>query len=167
MVINTVPFLILFIGFLIHIITMDGYAYDTELNAIMMEPDKYLTNLVDLWYVSAMLIVGVCLVVYGIVVTVLTPKFIKGIWPVGFGVVLVVMGLFLLVGYNNTAYYPSNADLQSSLTIANSCSSEFTLRTMFYVSFLIPIVLGYICYTWRKIDSKQIDEKEIRHEESY
>lgn len=92
---------------------------------------------------------------------------VNGIWFTGIGTVLTVLALLLCAGWNNTAYYPSTADLQSSLTIANSCSSEFTLTTMTYVSLLIPIVLAYIVVAWRKIDSKKLDKEEIKHDEAY
>ena len=107
------------------------------------------------------------LVLFGIIRTIRSKTYIGGIWPVGIGVVLVVLALLVSVGWNNTAYYPSNVDIQYSLTIQNSSSSEFTLRTMFYVSFLIPFVLAYIIYAWRKIDSKKIDKQEIKEDEAY
>ena len=99
--------------------------------------------------------------------TLLRPTYMRGIWPAGIGVVLVVIGLLLFAGWNNTAYYPSNADLQSSLTIMNSCSSEFTLTTMSVVSLLIPFVFAYIFYAWRAIDGKKINRAEIENDEAY
>ena len=104
---------------------------------------------------------------YGILRTAMVGTYVRGIWPAGIGVVLTVCALLLTAGWNDTAYYPSNADLQSSLTIANSCSSEFTLRTMAYVSIFIPFVLAYIFYAWHSIDKKKIDKKEIAHDEAY
>ena len=118
-----------------------------------------------MWYVLIALLVGVALVLYGIVRTVVSKTYIQGIWPVGIGVVITVLCLLLCAGWNNTAYYPSTAELQSSLTIANSSSSLFTLRTMAYVSVLVPFVLAYIVYAWRSIDSKKIDANEIQQEE--
>jgi cytochrome d ubiquinol oxidase, subunit II len=102
---------------------------------------------------------------FGIVKTVLKPEYVRGIWPAGIGVVFVVLVLFLIAGWNNTAYYPSTADQQSSLTLQNSSSSEFTLKAMFYVSFLVPFVLAYIVYAWRAIDKKAIDRKEIAEDD--
>ena len=134
---------------------------------IVMEPMKYLNNLLDMWYLIVVLLVGVLLLLFGIVRTILQKDYIKGIWPAGIGVVLVVIVLFLIVGYNNTAYYPSTADLQSSLTLQNSCSSQFTLTAMFYASLIIPFVLAYIFYAWRSIDSKEIDSKEISDDHAY
>ncbi|MBQ9651171.1 MAG: cytochrome d ubiquinol oxidase subunit II [Prevotella sp.] len=163
----TVPFLILFLAFLIRTLLKDGYAYDPATGVIFMEPLKYLHNLLDMWYLTVVLLVGVVLLLYAIVRTVVSKTYIKGIWHAGVGVVLVVLVLFLCAGWNNTAYYPSNADLQSSLTIANSCSSEFTLRTMAIVSLLIPFVLAYIAYAWWSMDKKKIDKEEMQHGELY
>ena len=130
-----------------------------------MEPMKYLNNLLTMWPLAVVLLAGVVLLLFGIVRTVLKPDYVCGIWPAGIGFVLVVLVLFLIAGWNNTAYYPSTADLQSSLTIQNSSSSEFTLKTMFYVSFLVPFVLAYIVYAWRAIDRKAIDRKEIAEDD--
>jgi len=157
-----VPFLILFVAFLVRTLLKDGFAYDTATGEIKMESMKYLHNMIDMWYVLIPLLIGVVLLLYAIWKTVRSKTYIGGIWPAGIGVVLVVLCLLLCAGWNNTAYYPSNADLQSSLTIANSCSSEFTLRTMTYVSFLVPFVLAYIVYAWRSIDKKKIDLEEIQ-----
>lgn len=164
---DAVPFLILFVAFLVRTLLKDGYAVDATTGTIVMEPMKYLHNLLDMWYLLIILIIGVALVLYGIIRTVRSRTYIKGIWPAGIGTVLTVLVLFLLAGWNGTAYYPSNIDLQSSLTIQNSSSSEFTLRTMFYVSLLIPFVLAYIAYVWRSLDRKQITKKEIAEEEAY
>ena len=161
----TIVFLVLFLSFLVRTLLKDGFAFDPATGAIVMEPMKYWHNLIDMWYVTIVLLIGVVLVLYGIGKTVVSKTYVGGIWPVGIGVVLVVLCLLLCAGWNNTAYYPSNADLQSSLTIANSCSSEFTLRTMFYVSLLIPFVLAYIAYAWRKLDSRKIDKEEIATDE--
>ena len=164
---DAVPFLILFVAFLVRTLLKDGYAVEAATGTIVMEPMKYLHNLLDMWYLLIILIIGVALVLYGIIRTVRSRTYIKGIWPAGIGTVLTVLVLFLLAGWNGTAYYPSNIDLQSSLTIQNSSSSEFTLRTMFYVSLLIPFVLAYIAYVWRSLDRKQITKKEIAEEEAY
>ena len=161
------PFVILLVTFLIRTLLKDGFAYNPETGEIFMEPNKYWHNFVDMWYLLVMLLVGVVLTLYGIVRTIVSKTYIQGIWPSGIGVVLVVLSLLLCVGWNNTAYYPSTADLQSSLTIANSCSSEFTLRTMAIVSLLIPFVLAYIVYAWRAIDRRKIDHEEITKGESY
>jgi cytochrome d ubiquinol oxidase subunit II len=163
----TVPFLILFLAFLIHTLLKDGYAWDPATGAIFMEPYKYLHNLLDMWYLTLILLVGVVMLLYAIIKTVVSKTYIRGIWPAGIGVVLVVLVLLLYAGWNHTAYYPSTADLQSSLTIANSCSSEFTLSTMAVVSLLIPFVLAYIAYCWYSLDKKKIDKDEIARGDVY
>lgn len=164
---NTVLFLIFFLAFLIRTLLKDGYAVNPETGGIFMEPLKYLHNFLDMWYVTAVLLVGVVLVLFGIGRTLLTKNYIRGIWPTGIGVVLTVLALLLCAGWNNTAYYPSNADLQSSLTIANSSSSEFTLQTMAIVSLFIPFVLAYIVYAWYCLDKKKITKEEIEQGEAY
>ena len=171
-----VPFLLLFVAYLVHLLLKDGFAYD-EAGIISIVPYKYLTNFIDMWYLTIVLLVGVILVLWGIVTEVLrgsknfNSQFsifnLSGIWPTGIGVVLVVLPLLLMSAWNNTAYYPSTADLQSSLTIVNSCSSEFTLRTMFYVSLIIPFVLAYIIYAWWSIDKKKLDKQEIADDHAY
>ncbi len=164
---NTVAFLIFFLAFLVRTLFKDGYAYNPETNEIFMEPCKYLHNLLTMWPLLIIFLVGVILLLYAIIRTVRSKTYIKGIWPAGIGTVLVVLVLFLITGWNNTSYYPSNADLQSSLTIANSCSSEFTLRTMAVVSLFIPFVLAYIAYAWYSMDKKKIDNDDITHGEVY
>lgn len=162
-----VPFVVLFVAFLIHVLVKDGYAYDPATGIISIVPMKYLDNFITLWYVSIVLLIGVALVLYGIIRTIVSKTYICGIWPAGIGTVLTVLALLLSVGLNNTAYYPSNADLQSSLTIANSCSSEFTLQVMSVVSILIPFVLAYIVYAWYTIDKKKLDKEELATDEAY
>ena len=163
---NAVLFLVLFLTFFVHILLGYGYAYDPETGVAAIVEGKYLQNLLDMWYVALVLVIGVVLVLYGIIRTVVSKTWRGGIWPAGIGVVLVVLCLLLCAGWNNTCYYPSNEDLQSSLNIVNSCSSEFTLRTMAWVSLLIPFVLAYIAYAWRAI-GKPIDKDEIKHGEAY
>lgn len=161
-----ITFLILFVPFLIHVLLKDG----VEANAagvMTVVPYKYLNNFLDMWYLAVLLLVGVVLVLYGMIRTVADSRFTKGIWSVGAGTVLVVLALLLSCGLNGTAYYPSNADLQSSLTIANSCSSHFTLQTMAVVSIFIPFVLAYIVYAWISIEKKKIDIDEMQDSESY
>ena len=150
----TVPFLVLFLGFFIRTLLKDGYAVDPSTGVVYMEEMKYLHNYINMWPLAVLTVIGVVLLLYGIVRTILSHTYIKGIWPAGIGVVLVVLSMLLIAGWGNTAYYPSNASLQCSLTIANSCSSEFTLRTMFYVSLLVPFVFGYIAYVWRVMDRR-------------
>ena len=164
---NSAIFLVLFLVFLTHILLKDGYAYDPQTGIITMEPMKYLHNLLDMWYLLIVLLISVALLLYAIIRTVRDESYTKGIWLAGVGVVLVVLILLLCAGWNNTAYYPSNVDLQSSLTIANSSGSKFTLTAMSVVSLFIPFVLGYIFWAWRAIDKKQITEEEILDGEAY
>jgi len=161
-----VPFVVLFVAYLVHLLLKDGYAYNDE-GIIFMEPYKYLNNLIDMWYLTLLLLIGVVLVLFGIGKTIISKEYVGGIWPAGIGTVLTVLALLLCSAWNHTAYYPSTADLQSSLTMANSCSSEFTLRTMFYVSLLVPFVLAYIVYCWRAIDSKKLTKEEIETDHAY
>ena len=161
-----VPFLVLFVAYLVHLLLKEGFAVD-EFGRIYMEPYKYFNNFIEMWYLLVVLLIGVVLVLYGIGKTIFSKSYIGGIWPAGIGTVLTVLALLLCSAWNNTAYYPSTADLQSSLTIQNSCSSEFTLTTMFYVSLLVPFVLAYIIYAWRAIDAKKLDKEEIKTDHAY
>lgn len=156
-----VPFLLLFVAYLVHVLLKDGFAYNDE-GIIYMEPYKYLNNFLEMWYLLVLLLIGVILVLFGIGKTIFSKWYNGGIWPAGIGTVLTVLALLLSCAWNHTAYYPSTADLQSSLTLVNSCSSEFTLRTMFYVSLLVPFVLAYIIYAWRAIDKKKITKEELQ-----
>ena len=170
LVASAVIFVVLFVAYVIHLMVKDGYAYDDS-GQIMMEPYKYLNNALDMWYLTVVLLIGVVLVLYGIIKEVYpvtlhpSPLTSNGIWYAGIGTVLTVLPLLLLSAWNHTAYYPSTADLQSSLTLENSCSSYFTLNTMFWVSLLVPFVLAYIVYAWCKIDSKKIDRAEIANDD--
>ena len=163
----TITFLIFFLAFLVRTLLKEGFAVDPSTGLIVMEPMKYLHNLIAMWPLLIVFAVGVVLLLYGVGRTIVSKTYIKGIWPAGTGVVLAVLALLLCAGWNNTAFYPSNADLQSSLTIANSCSSEFTLRTMFYVSLLVPFVVAYIAYVWYAMDKKKLTKEEVNDEEAY
>ena len=166
LLVNAVPFLILFVAYLVHLLLKDGYAYNAE-GLIFMEPFKYLNNLLAMWYLLLILLIGVVLVLFGIGKSIVDHQYVGGIWPAGIGTVLTVLALLLTSAWNGTAYYPSTADLQSSLTLQNSCSSEFTLRTMFYVSLLVPFVLAYIVYCWRAIDKKKLTKDELSTDHAY
>ena len=163
----TITFLIFFLAFLVRTLLKEGFAVDPSTGLIVMEPMKYLHNLIAMWPLLIVFAVGVVLLLYGVGRTIVSKTYIKGIWPAGIGVVLAVLALLLCAGWNNTAFYPSNADLQSSLTIANSCSSEFTLRIMFYVSLLVPFVVAYIAYVWYAMDKKKLTKEEVSDEEAY
>ena len=158
---NTALFLVFFLAFVIRTLLADGYAVRPETGEVFMEPYKYLTNFLQMPVVLLVFLVGVVAVLWGIIRTLWKPAFDKGIWFAGAGTVLTVLALLLVAGYNNTAYYPSTHDLQSSLTLANSCSSQFTLKVMAYVSILVPFGLAYIFYAWRSIDNRKIDAKEM------
>ncbi len=162
---DAVPFLLFFLAFVIRTLLKDGFAVDAETQTIVMEPYKYFNNLLAMPYLLILFLVGVIGVLFGLVKSVLSATYTKGIWFAGTGTVLTVLALLLCVGYNHTAYYPSTADLQSSLTLANSCSSKFTLTTMAYVSILVPFVLAYIVYAWRAIDSKPITVDEMKEDD--
>lgn len=162
---NAVPFLFFFLAFVIRLFLAEGFAVDPESGQVFVESFKYWHNLLAMPAVAGIFLLGVVGVLGGIGVTLFRTGYKKGIWWTGIGTVLAVLGLLLLAGYNHTAYYPSTTDLQSSLTLANSCSSEFTLKTMAVVSLLIPFVLAYIFYAWRCIDRKKIDVREMNEEE--
>ena len=164
---STILFLGLFLAFVGHILTCDGYAYDPATGVVFMEPYKYLHNLIQMWPLLVVLLIGVVFVLFGILWSITHKEYKRGFWVVGFGTVVTVTVLLLLTAWNNTAYYPSTADLQSSLTMQNSCSSEFTLRTMFWVSLLIPFVLAYIIYAWHAIDKKELTSDEITSDHAY
>lgn len=151
---------------LIALFTMDGFAVD-EAGVVSMQAGKYLHNLLQMPVVAAMFAIGAILLLLGILLTLLKKQFNKGIWLAAPGTVLVVISLFLIAGYNNTAYYPSTADIQSSLTLSNSCSSEFTLHAMAIVSLIIPFVVAYIAYFWRKMDTPSLTKEELKHSERY
>jgi cytochrome d ubiquinol oxidase subunit II len=158
---DTAFFLVFFLTFLIWTLVAKGFAVDPTTQVVSMENAKYLHNLLQMPVVALVFLLGVVSVLFGIIWTLLKPKFIQGIWFTGIGTVATVLALLLIAGWNNTAYYPSTADLQSSLTISNSSSSLFTLQVMSIVSLLIPFVLWYIYKAWKAINGKQIDAAEM------
>ena len=159
-------FLVMFLVVVYHLVTMEGFAVDAA-GAVVMEKGKYLHNLLAMPAVLVLLLVGAVLLVVGVIATVVRKNFTRGIWLAGPGTVFAVMALFMIVGYNNTAYYPSTADINASLTIANSSSSEFTLRAMAIVSLIIPFVLAYIAYFWRQMDKRSLTSEELESGEKY
>ena len=166
LLISFLCFLLLLVYVVITLLTMDGFAVDAN-GEVFMEEYKYLHNFLQMPAVLAMFLVGAVLLVWGVVATLLKQRFLRGIWLAAPGTVLAVMALFMIAGYNNTAYYPSTYDLQSSLTLANSCSSEFTLSTMAVVSLIIPFVVGYIAYFWRQMDKKSLTTEELNSSDKY
>ena len=166
LLISFVCFVLLLVFVLVKLLTMDGFAVDAE-GVVFMEKYKYLHNFLQMPAVLAMFLVGAVLLVAGVVLTLVKQGFKRGIWLAAPGTVLAVMALFMVAGYNNTAYYPSTYDLQASLTLTNSCSSEFTLRTMAVVSLIIPFVVAYIAYFWHKMDKKSLTTEELNNSEKY
>ncbi len=161
-----IAFVLFFVAWLISILIADGFAVDAA-GVVSMESYKYLHNFLQMPLVAIIFLVGVVLVLYGIGRTLFDNKFYKGIWFAGAGTILTVTMLLLLVGYNGTSYYPSTADLQSSLTLQNSCSSYFTLSTMAVVSLLVPFVIAYIAYCWYKINNKKLNASELEDGHAY
>ena len=161
-----ISFLTMLVLVLTILFTMDGFAVD-EAGVVSMVSYKYLYNLIEMPVVLGMFLVGAVLLVAGVVMTLLKPSYNKGIWWSGPGTVFAVMAFFMIVGYNGTAYYPSTADLQSSLTLANSSSSEFTLTAMSIVSLIIPLVVAYIAYFWYKMDKRSLTKEELLKTDIY
>lgn len=162
---DTVPFLIFFLAFVAHVLLKKGIALDPATNLFVEVEYKYLQNFLDMPAVLVLFLVGVVLVLFGVLKSIFSKVFVRGIWFAGVGTVLTVLALFLVAGYNNTSYYPSAYDIQSSLTIANSSSSYFTLKAMAYVSLIIPFVLAYIYFAWRAIDKKSITIEEMKSDD--
>ncbi len=159
-------FLVIFLFVVYNLFTMEGFAV-IENGIITMQEGKYLTNIIDMPVVLGMFLTGAVLLVAGVALTLIKHTYTRGIWPSAIGTVMAVMAIFMIAGYNGTAYYPSVADLQSSLTLANSCSSEFTLKTMAIVSLIIPFVVAYIAYFWHKMDKKQLTSEEMETSDKY
>ena len=162
-----VAFLVFFIATVVHILLKDGFAYNPFTGIVYMEPYKYLNNFIEIWPLLLMFLLGVGIFLYGSVRTIISKTFVDGIWFTGAGTVFVVLSLLINVGLNCTAFYPSLADLQSSLTVSNSCSSEFTLTVMAIVSILVPFVLAYIINVWRQMDRFGLGEHDLKNEDTY
>lgn len=159
---NAVPFVVFFLTFVIWTFIAEGFAVNPETGVVSLEAHKYFNNLIEMPIVGIVSVVGVLLVLFGIGKTLLSEGFSKGIWFTGLGTVLTVCMLLLITGFNNTAYYPSSTDLQSSLTIQNSSSSEFTLTVMSIVSIIVPFVVAYIIYAWNALEKKRLDVKDLK-----
>jgi cytochrome d ubiquinol oxidase subunit II len=157
---NTVLFLLFFLFWIIRLMFLDGFAVNPETKEVFLEPNKYLYNLIERPVILVILLSGLVFVLFGLYNSIFRDKD-NGIIFSGPGTVLTVLALFFIAGYNNTAFYPSTFDLQSSLTIENSSSSKFTLTAMSYVSLLVPFVLAYIIYAWRKMDKRKITAEEV------
>ncbi len=165
LVVDAVPFLLFFLAFVIRTLVKDGFAVNPENGTVYLEAGKYWHNFIQMPVVALVFVAGVAGVLFGLGKSIFCAGYRKGIWFAGAGTVLTVLALLLCAGYNNTAYYPSNLDLQSSLTLANSCSSFFTLKVMSVVSLLVPFVFAYIFHAWRAIDRKKLNREELREGE--
>jgi cytochrome d ubiquinol oxidase subunit II len=164
LLLNSVPFLLFFLFFVISLLFSTGFAADPSTGTVALEKYKYLHNFMGMPLVLLLFLIGVAGVLYGIGTSIFI-KSVKGIWYSGAGTVLAVFALFLSAGFNGTSFYPSSSDLQSSLTIQNASSSLFTLKAMTYVSFIIPLVLAYIWYAWKAINDRKITPEEMMTEE--
>lgn len=160
---NAVPFVVFFLTFVIWLLFIDGYAVDPQNGQVYLESGKYLTNFLEMPLVLILFLLGVVAVLYGIIISLMKSS-TKGIWFSGVGTIVTVLMLFMIAGFNNTAFYPSSTDLQSSLTIQNASSSQFTLKVMTYVSLMVPFVIGYIWYAWKAINNKKLDINELNGE---
>lgn len=159
---SAIPFLLFFITFVIMLLLKDGFAYNSATKHVYIEKFKYFNNFIQMPIITVAFLIGVVLVLIGVGKTVFT-KSKKGIWYAGTGTFLAVFCLFIVAGLNNTSFYPSTFDLQSSLTIENSSSSKYTLTAMSYVSLIVPLVLAYIFYVWRVLDKKKTSRDEIKN----
>ncbi len=157
---NSLPFVVVFVAYVVTLLLAEGYAVKDD-GTVYLEQYKYLYNLIEMPLIGVLFLLGVLAVLYGIIMSVLNKQYKKGIWFSGVGTIVTVTMLFLIAGYNNTAFYPSSTDLQSSLTIFNASSSEFTLRAMTWASILVPVVVIYIIIAWRAMEKKRSDIQDI------
>jgi cytochrome d ubiquinol oxidase subunit II len=159
----SILFLVFFLLFVGLVLTKDGFAVNPVTKEVFMENFKYFHNLIEMPIVLIMFLIGVVGVLYGIFLGAFKSSR-KGIWFAGLGTFLTVFSVFLLAGFNNTAFYPSTFDLQSSLTIENASSSKYTLVAMSYVSLIVPFVIAYIWYTWRKLSARKVSEEDLAND---
>ena len=164
---NAIPFVVFFLVFVIWTFVSEGFAINPETNEVYMESMKYLNNFLAMPILFVVFVVGVLLVLYGIIISLLKPKYRKGIWFAGPGAILTVTMLIFITGVNNTAFYPSVSDLQSSLTLQNASSSKFTLNAMAWVSLFIPVVMAYIVYAWRALEKTHTSIDEVKGTKAY
>jgi cytochrome d ubiquinol oxidase subunit II len=160
---NSAPFVVFFVAFIIAIFLSSGYAYTAD-KVVFLETYKYFTNFIQMPLVGVLFLLGVLSVLVGIIASIIKPDFTKGIWFSGIGTIVTVFSLFLNLGFNNTAFYPSNFDLQSSISIENGSSSHYTLTAMSYVSLLVPFVAAYMWYAWKIINKRKIGADEMSEE---
>ena len=162
---NAIPFVVFFLAFVISIFLSKGFAVHAD-GTVDLEPYKYFFNLIEMPFIGILFVLGVLSVLFGIIYSLIKTAYRQGIWFSGVGTVVVVTMLLLITGYNNTAFYPSTADHQSSLTIFNASSSEFTLKAMSWASILVPIVLTYIFIAWRALEKKRTDLADVTEDEN-
>jgi len=162
--ISSIAFLVVFLFWLIRLMFLEGFAYNPVNGEVFLEKSKYLHNILEMPVVLVLLLVGVVGVLYGIGIAIFKGSR-KGIWFAGPGTILTVLSLFLIAGFNNTAFYPSSSNLQSSLTIVNASSSKFTLTAMSYVSLMVPFVIAYMWYAWRSMNRKPMTREELNQED--
>lgn len=163
LLINAIPFVVFFLAFVISIFLSKGYAYDPNTKVVFMEKFKYFKNLIEMPVAGLLFLIGVLMVLGGIALNLLKGSD-KGIWYSGIGTIVTVFTLFIILGFNNTVFYPSQYDLQSSITIENGSSSHYTLTAMSYVSLFVPVVAVYMFFAWKAINNKKIDVAEIESE---
>lgn len=163
---NGTTFVVLFLVLLAVILTSDGYVAMPDGNIVPVAY-RYAVNLIDMWWLLVALIIGVVLVLCGFILTALKKEYRGGIWWTGAGTVIAIVSLLCDLAYNDTSYMPSLTDPQSSLTISNSSSTDFTLTVMSWVSLLVPVVICYIFYVWKKMNAKPMTAKDVEETESY
>lgn len=160
---NGLIFVVLFLALVAVILTSDGYTVEPDGNVVAV-PYKYAINLIEMWWILAALLIGVVLVLVGFAFTAFKKEYKGGIWWTGIGTIITIVSLLCDLAYNNTSYMPSITDPQSSLTIANSSSTEFTLTVMSWVSLLVPVVILYIWYVWSKMNATPMTPKDIEED---
>lgn len=163
---NAVPFLVFFLAFVVGLLLKSGFAYDNATGQVSMASYKYLNNFIEMPIIAVFFLAGVVLVLTGIIVFLFSQSK-KGIWFTGAGTILTVFSLFMVAGFNNTAYYPSVYNLQHSLTIQNSSSSHYTLTAMSYVSLFVPVVIAYIYWVWASLGKRQMTAEDLNEETTH
>jgi len=159
----SIMFLVFFLLFVVLILTKEGFAVDSDTGTVFIEKYKYLHNILEMPLVLILFLLGVVGVLYGIFLGAFKTSG-KGIWFAGIGTILTVFSVFMLAGLNNTAFYPSTFDLQSSLTIHNASSSKYTLIAMSWVSLLVPFVIAYIWYAWKMLSKRKVSESDLEND---
>ena len=154
-----VGFVLFFVAFVVCLFLSTGYRVDTASDSfngingpIVEEKFAYLHNMLNQWWIAAIFLIGVALVLIALGRTMLKEK--SSFYTAGLGVVLAVFAILLTIGFADMSYFHSLYDINSSLTLYNSSSSLYTLKTMAWVSLAVPFVILYIAYVWRKMTQK-------------